>query len=242
LFFRRDLVAPTADNFARDFGFTSPAFIYTQTALNAALTKLSGDPQVAVYREAWSDSLQISYGSIEVDDALFAKHTYLAVLARLLVWAAFERRPMDVVELPDVLDGLYFRGKGVANLVEEDFFRWHALVLGSEVTRLWVGLSHQLAGYDLHAVREDVLKPLYEQLVDPETRHALGEYYTPDWLATRVVTNVLGNWAYSGGSLPAVLDPACGSGSFLRAVLQHLRGRVTSQKKRLLLLESLCRR
>jgi hypothetical protein len=31
-----------------------------------------------------------------------------------------------------------------------------------------------------------MLKTLYESLVDPEQRHDLGEYYTPDWLAQRV--------------------------------------------------------
>ena len=38
----------------------------------------------------------------------------------------------------------------------------------------------------------DLLKQLYQYLVPRHLRHDLGEYYTPDWLAQRV------------------LDPACG--------------------------------
>ena len=97
-----------AENFARDFGLTNPALVHTLAGLTVKLAELTDDAQVNVYRSAWSDSLQISYGSIETDDVLLAKHTYLAVLARLLVWAAFERRALENTELPDVLTGLYF--------------------------------------------------------------------------------------------------------------------------------------
>ena len=35
----------------------------------------------------------------------------------------------------------------------------------------------------LAEVESDVLKILYESLIDRDERHGLGEYYTPDWLA-----------------------------------------------------------
>ena len=55
-----------------------------------------------------------------------------------------------------------------------------------------------------------MLKSLYESLIDPEERHDLGEYYTPDWLAARVVAAALDRPLHQ-----RVLDPACGSGTFL---------------------------
>jgi SAM-dependent methyltransferase len=46
----------------------------------------------------------------------------------------------------------------------------------------------------------------------------LGEYYTPDWLANRVVSRTVTDPAHD-----RVLDPACGSGTFLfHAVRLHL--------------------
>ena len=45
----------------------------------------------------------------------------------------------------------------------------------------------QTARFRLRDVEADVLKILYESLVDPEQRHDLGEYYTPDWLAARII-------------------------------------------------------
>jgi SAM-dependent methyltransferase len=55
-----------------------------------------------------------------------------------------------------------------------------------------------------------VLKILYESLIDPEQRHDLGEYYTPDWLAARIC-----DAAIDDPVSHRVLDPACGSGGFL---------------------------
>jgi hypothetical protein len=62
-----------------------------------------------------------------------------------------------------------------------------------------------------------VLKVLYESLVDPDQRHHLGEYYTPDWLAGRVVVAVVDK-----PLTQRVLDPACGSGTFLFHAVRQL--------------------
>ena len=48
-----------------------------------------------------------------------------------------------------------------------------------------------------------MLKILYESLVDPDQRHDLGEYYTPDWLAAVAPLE------------QRVLDLSYGSGTFL---------------------------
>jgi SAM-dependent methyltransferase len=222
LFFRHDLIAPTAENFARDFGISSPAFHRASAQLEAKMAELRGHGGLEVRRRLWREALEIVYGSIQPDDALLVKHTYLAVLARLLVWAAFERRHLSERELPAVLDGSYFVGKRIANLVEDDFFRWHEMASPTPADPIWIGLAKHLAGYDLAAVREDVLKPLYEELVDPVTRQLLGEFYTPDWLATELTARLLGSWDFAGGA-PAVIDAACGSGTFLRTSIDFIR-------------------
>jgi SAM-dependent methyltransferase len=64
--------------------------------------------------------------------------------------------------------------------------------------------------FRLREVESDVLKILYESLIDRDERHGLGEYYTPDWLAAKVVRR-----AVERPLEQKVLDPACGSGTFL---------------------------
>ncbi len=226
LLFRQTLVAPTAENFARDFGLRGPAYLAASDRLLAKLRELGDDSELDVLVSSWRRSLQVAYGSVDAESDLFVKHTYLAVFARLLVWSSLERRPLRDAEVEAVIDGSYFRSRGISNLVEDDFFRWWTLPSQTSVRDVWKGLAAHLAGYDLEHIGEDVLKALYEQLVDPESRHDLGEYYTPDWLATRVVDRVLGQWsAWDDGRLPAVLDPTCGSGTFLRCAIAFIRER-----------------
>jgi hypothetical protein len=222
LFFRELQLQPTADNFARDFGLGSPAYLRASGVLCQKLSELAADTALQTKRHAWHDSLQIAYGSIETDDVLLAKHTYLAVLARLLVWAALEHRHLQQHELDDVLDGRYFANWRIDNLVEDDFFRWPELHSATDARRVWLALARHLAGYDLARIPEDILKPLYEALVDPANRKLLGEFYTPDWLATHVTERLLAAWPWESGP-PSVIDPACGSGTFLRTSIDHIR-------------------
>jgi len=65
-------------------------------------------------------------------------------------------------------------------------------------------------------VDEDLLKMLYQELVDPQDRQLLGEFYTPDWLAELTLEQI----NYTKGTL---LDPACGSGTFLFCAIRRLR-------------------
>lgn len=73
-----------------------------------------------------------------------------------------------------------------------------------------------------------MLKSLYQELVDPETRHDLGEFYTPDWLAHRIVRKLLDT-----NSRGAMLDPACGSGTFLYLAIREKRERLGDSRETL---------
>src|SRR5439155_22853269 len=65
----------------------------------------------------------------------------------------------------------------------------------------------------------DLLKNLYHGLIPEAVRHALGEYYTPDWLAEHTLDLA----HYDGNPERTFLDPACGSGTFLLMAIQRTR-------------------
>ena len=222
LFYRDFALRATSTNIARDFGTESPSFHSLVSVLRRKAHELKEDSQYETLKRQWATSLFVAYGSPYADDELFAIHTYLATLARLLVWGATEQREPTVADVEAVLNGNYFVSLGVENLWEDDFFKWPSIDSDTEMTGAWVALANQFQAYDMTTINEDVLKPLYEELVDPVTRHRLGEYYTPDWLAERVTQHALSTWNWSKGP-PRVLDPTCGSGSFLRAVIVELR-------------------
>ena len=66
--------------------------------------------------------------------------------------------------------------------------------------------------FNFEDVEGDLLGDLYQRYFDPETRKALGEFYTPQ----PVIDYIMDGVGYDRGvSNQRLIDPACGSGTFL---------------------------
>jgi type I restriction-modification system DNA methylase subunit len=236
ILFRPQQIEPTAERFQLDFGSWSPLYRDGMVALKKAWAKVSDQSEAKLAFETWQRYLTVTYGRLTEDttetkdsetgeeiselENLFLRHTYLASIARLMIWAALSRGQSgdDLRKVAnDVLSGRYFQSKRLANLVDDDFFHWIRNPKAEKtLAPAWERILSHLTEYDLSLVREDVLKGVYQQLIDPQDRHDLGEYYTPDWLCERIVKELLPKHGFK-----AVLDPSCGSGSFLRAAITH---------------------
>lgn len=75
----------------------------------------------------------------------------------------------------------------------------------------------ELGAYNLGKIRSDVLGRVYEDLIPPDDRHRLGQYYTPPPIVELIVEMCVKS------PNDKVLDPACGSGSFLVKAYHKLR-------------------
>ncbi len=223
-FLRKEILHPTSETIVRDFGARSHAF---QTTTNTLLThwkEIKARSVFAVIYESWEKYLRIVYGSQVAGDELFVRHTYLATLAKLMSWMRISESTAlpDDTQIVEMLEGRLFKAQGIENFIEEDFFSWLAR---GEAVKVGVGmvrwLFSLLQNYNLRELSEDVLKSLYQELVDPETRHDLGEFYTPDWLAHRIVCKLLDT-----NPRGTMLDPACGSGTFLYLAIREKRERL----------------
>jgi len=75
--------------------------------------------------------------------------------------------------------------------------------------------------FDFSAVKGDPLGDLYQRYFDPETRKALGEFYTDP----EIVEYIFDGMGYDVGiSSKRLIDPACGSGTFIvEAVERYLK-------------------
>lgn len=214
--FSRQNIEPTADDIVQRFGVKSPTFQLVRQTLTGLLSEIEDNKELDVWRGQWKSLLSKVYGSDIADDNLFIRHTYLSQFAKLLVSAALEGRP-DITELPSIVNGEAFHKHGVSNIGENDFFSWLMMSdIRAESINLLYALSAELQVYDLSAIRQDLLKQLYQNLVDPETRHDLGEYYTPDWLAQLTLKEI------DYRAPQSLLDPACGSGTFLFNAIRRL--------------------
>ena len=214
--FSRQNIEPTADDIVQRFGVKSPTFQLVQQTLTRMLGEIEHNTELDVWRGQWKALLSKVYGSDIADDNLFIRHTYLSQFAKLLVFAALEGRPENT-DLPSIVNGEAFHKHGVSNIGENDFFSWLMMTdIRPESLNLLYALSAELQVYDLSAIRQDLLKQLYQNLVAPEMRHDLGEYYTPDWLAQLTLEEI------DYRAPQSLLDPACGSGTFLFNAIRRL--------------------
>lgn len=225
LLYRQSVVIPTAERFCFDFGSVSPAYTDAARALQIAWVEIGSLPEPALAIYTWRTYLTVTYGNVGGKSkeltTLFLKHTYLACVARFLVWAALssgKTRKSFAEVATEILSGEYFRTQGIENLVEDDFFQWVRLPeVNERLAPIWERIINQMLTYDLARIGQDVLKGVYQELVDPKDRHDLGEYYTPDWLCESIVDHLLPRKGFV-----SVLDPSCGSGSFLHSAIAHM--------------------
>lgn len=129
--------------------------------------------------------------------------------------------------LSGVIRDLYFPARVPGRDVRYDFSWISADVLGSAYEKY---LSTVLQPAPLPAQTELFVQPQrgVERL---SVRKSAGAYYTPRFLTTYLATTCLDK-AFSGreaGSIPRVIDFACGSGSFLVAAVDQLLGHLKRQ-------------
>jgi type I restriction-modification system DNA methylase subunit len=214
--FSKPKIKPTATDLRARFGSGSPTYAIAIETLKTLWERVRNEPDVKLKFDLWQKNMEIVYGSAPSEDA-FIEQTYLVTLVKLVsyYWLGRDDK-VSKEKLLSAMNGEYFAKYGVRNLVEEDFFSWilHKNIV-DEALELFMGIAKELLRYDLAQINEDFFKELYENIVERGQRHRIGEYYTPEWLAELVLREVLNLWWSRSNEPPRILDPACGSGTFL---------------------------
>lgn len=195
-----------------ELGSDSVAYHLVHEALAELWEKVRAQPAEALKRQLWAELLKLVYGREVESDALWFQHSYLVIVAKCIALAVMD---LDEDAPREMLSGEAFSSAGIHGAVESDFFDW--VVADAEGEHLVRRIMAHVRRFRLREVESDVLKILYESLIDRDERHGLGEYYTPDWLAAKVVRH-----AVDRPTEQKVLDPACGSGTFLFHAVRNM--------------------
>ncbi|OGU14450.1 MAG: hypothetical protein A2X61_14325 [Ignavibacteria bacterium GWB2_35_12] len=201
------------------FGHQSNVFIECFRELSKWYNDAKKFGEVQVAFDEWGKFLSIAYGSYEATDDNFMIHTYLSVFSKMLAYSIITNDEfINDDEMKEIISGKIFDDKNIINFVENDFFYWVKNErLFRKLKKVFRLIAQEISAYDFTNVDEDVMKGVYQELIDLDTRHALGEYYTPDWLCERIVNE------FNFKKEDKILDPASGSGSFLRAAIHRMK-------------------
>lgn len=204
----------------------------TRSSVATLLATLARSPQARAALERWkmlvdracgrdvsqrspalvrlAEEYGLASSEVRPEELLFAVQSYYALLVRLVVRQILPTAAQE-------------------SLGADDPLAWPFQAQEPAIADLVAGLVGQLTAQPVldqpapdlgqPAASRDWFKPLYQNLFPGEVRHALGEFYTPRWLAEHVLDAV----GYPGQNPGRLLDPACGSGTFLLAALDRLR-------------------
>ena len=225
-------VIPDRAGIADHFGPGSPSYQRDIAALKSLYQANAHRETIRVKRRLWYDLLRTALGELaystegmdhavryedteEMDD-LFVRHTYLGAVIGMVVQASFgiDIRRLAEADPADLLQGReLYRATGLHGALESDFFAWPVEVGGNPLLQT---LARRVARFQWADAPPDTAAVLYETVIPPEERRQLGEYYTPAWLARVMVRELVDDPLRQ-----RVLDPACGSGTFIAEAVAH---------------------
>ncbi|MDR3108854.1 MAG: N-6 DNA methylase [Planctomycetaceae bacterium] len=118
-----------------------------------------------------------------------------------------------------------------AGLFRSEEWLNNVIVPDKILTDIVRGLYYPESPYAFSVLPIEILGSIYERFLGktihltashsatveekPEVRKAGGVYYTPQYIVDYIIRNTIGKIIDSGKRIPTILDPACGSGSFL---------------------------
>jgi type I restriction-modification system DNA methylase subunit len=166
---------------------------------------------------------------------LFAVETYLNLAIRAITLAKLGRAATNVRDFEEVV-------KEMKHVFEPNVFAWVFDALSDSALhdnlrqRLQQNIDALLeviAGLNLFGVTFDVFREVYQNILPREVRRSVGEFYTSDKLVNEVldaagldagaIRQLYERWK-RGERDTVILDPACGSGSFLVAAIRRIFG------------------
>ncbi len=195
----------------------------------------------------WTD--EVSIVEEDASHILFAMHTYYSFVVKLLTsellsaplngeslcytisTAASDDAIFEV--LSELENSEHYKRLRISNFLEGDFFSWYLVERSTGLAEAIRNVANELLDFEpataylLPGSIKDLLKAFYSSLIDEQIRHDLGEYYTPDWLAQHLLNRV----GYAGDIQQKVLDPTCGSGTFLIECIVRLKGKCVEAGK-----------
>ncbi len=201
--------------------------------MDLPFAQLEAYPEFRKASEIWTNFSQIAYGDviasrfvrgnnrrtgtelIQTRKDLFLLVSYYSFIVKSLVDVICKKLGVNFTTLP-----LNMEQSSPVELSEDIFPHSWFTINDSSIAKVSdMVLTHveSFAKVLDYPEPNDLLKPLFEDIIPRKLRHLLGEYYTPRYLAESILEAL----PTSDIDEEIILDPACGSGVFLMACIRQ---------------------
>lgn len=186
-----------------------------------------------------SSAIREMYGlsrgiSLDSKVYLFSLQTFFNMFLKLLIHAFLSqlvdptftvRKELSKADIDRLFDGeMSGKTNVIANFFESHFLEWFTFTSRCFEVKIVNRILREVDGFDLASFMlkpenvQDILQEVYMELIPPEMRHLMGEYFSPDW----IVEHALDMIGYSGDINKSLIDPTAGSGPFLTQALKRI--------------------
>ncbi len=150
----------------------------------------------------------------------YAIQTYFSLLIKTMMKEVLSEEDRET-SAEDIILGKFAVEYGIKNYCYPDWYSWPLFEIENGFASVLEKIKESVMNYRSRISLSDFaknnnydyIKQMYEAVIPKELRHALGEYYTPDWLAEETLNTVL---EFEGVHIrQSFIDPTCGSGTFL---------------------------
>ena len=212
----------SAELLTKKFGLQSKIYKTFMKILKKLWAKEKSKSENKLCLQLWSEYVENCFSkSAKINHENFLEHTYLVILSRMIAASSLSttQEQANPSFVKDVFLGNFFSNHRVENFVDEDFFRWIINdKIYSAISKELDSVHNELQKIDFRSARKyDLLSKLYEEIIPHNVKAEYGGVFTPTWLADQTVLSIPDAKKLS----KTVLDPACGTGTFLRSIIQE---------------------
>lgn len=147
---------------------------------------------------------------------IYCLETYYSIILRII---AHKTVFGNYSYVGDIFNNQTYIKKGILNYSSISYYNWFLSISGIESL---IDEIYNIIKLEDIETEGDAISEIFECIFPKEIRHSVGEYYTPYWLAHKVIEEVTkeDNKAYS----KKFIDPSCGSATFLIALINKFKG------------------
>lgn len=170
----------------------------------------------------------------QVQLLFYAIQTYFSILIKCMMREILSEDDLGKRDYKSILLGDFAFSKGIKNYCYPDWYCWPVFELENGFRQILDDIIMTMKHYKcVMPLKEfaknnnyDYIKQMYEAVIPKELRHALGEYYTPDWLAEETIKTAIEFEAQPENK--RFIDPTCGSGTFVfKAIIEKRKAGCT---------------